>query len=149
MKNSVLNVGLLVAISVAAILAWAFFSRVSVERPDPRRLDSESVRASDIIQIEVLNGCGVGGIARSVRDYFVEMGFDVVAVDNYSRMDVEKTFVIDRAGNKETARQVAVALGVSDSTIVVDVKSEYYLDAVVVLGRDYADLRPFTQRENQ
>jgi len=149
LKNSVMNVGLLVALAVASILAWAFFSRVSMERPDPRRLDPSDSRASDIIQIEVLNGCGVEGIARSVRDYFVEMGFDVVAVDNYSRMDVDRTFVVDRSGNKETARQVALALGVADSTIVVDVRPEYYLDAVVVLGRDYAELRPFMQRENQ
>lgn len=117
-----------------------------MERPDPRRLDPADARASDIIQIEVLNGCGVEGVARSVRDYYVGLGFDVVAVDNYSRMDVEKTFVIDRAGNKETARQVAMALGVPDSTIVVDVKAEYYLDAVVVLGRDYTDLRPFNEQ---
>jgi len=147
LKNSVLNVGLVVAVALVGILAWAFFSRVSTERPDPRRLDGEDVRASDIIQIEVLNGCGVEGIARSVRDYYVELGFDVVAVDNYSRMDVENTFVIDRSGNNDTARQVALALGVPDSTIVVDIKPEYYLDAVVVLGRDYADLSPFTQGE--
>lgn len=146
MKNSVLNVGLFVAVAVVVVLAWAFYSRVSMERPDPRRLDPADARASDIIQIEVLNGCGVEGVARTVRDYYVGLGFDVVAVDNYSRMDVEKTFVMDRAGNKETARQVAMALGVPDSTIVVDVKPEYYLDAVVVLGRDYADLRPFNEQ---
>lgn len=145
-SNTLLNTGLVVAIVLLATLGWALYSRFSLDRPDARRIDNPGRIAGDIIQIEVMNGCGVEGVAKTVRDHFIEMGFDVLGVSNYSRMDVTETFVVDRAGNVEAARQVARALGIPESRIVQDIKTEYYMDAMVVIGSDYADFAPYNER---
>lgn len=144
LSNSFLNTGLVVAALVAAALVWALYARMTVERPDPRRLDDTGRASGDYIQVEVFNGCGQEGVAKDVRDHFVGLGFDVVGVDNYSRMDVAETMVVDRAGNLEAARQVALALGVPESRIVQDIRPDYFLDVMVVIGLDYTELAPFT-----
>lgn len=142
--NFFLNTGLVVAALVAGVLAWSLYARFTVERPDPRRIDDTGRAAGDYIQVEVFNGCGQEGVAKQVRDHFVDLGFDVVGVDNYTRMDVAETMIVDRAGNLEAARQVALALGVPESRIVQDVKPDYFLDVMVVIGLDYTELAPFS-----
>jgi hypothetical protein len=143
-RNLFLNTGLVVAAVVAAILVYALYARVTVERPDPRRLDEAGRKTGDYIQVEVFNGCGQEGVAKRFRDHFVELGFDVVGVDNYSRMDVAETMIVDRAGNLEAARQVALALGVPESRIVQEIRPDYFLDVMVVIGLDYAELTPYS-----
>ncbi len=143
-RNFLLNTGLVVAAVVAAILVYALYARVTVERPDPRRLDDSGRQSGDYIQVEVFNGCGQEGVAKQFRDHFVALGFDVVGVDNYTRMDVAETMIVDRAGNLEAARQVALALGVPESRIVQEIRPDYFLDVMVVIGLDYAELTPYS-----
>ena len=63
-SNTLLNTGLVVAIVLLVTLGWALYSRFSLDRPDPRRIDNPGQLAGDIIQIEVMNGCGVEGVAK-------------------------------------------------------------------------------------
>jgi len=53
--------------------------------------------------------------------------------------------VIDRIGNLEAAQNVAEALGIPSERVRQDLKPQYYLDASVVIGRDYEQLRPFQE----
>jgi len=98
--------------------------------------------ASDIIQADVLNGCGVGGIADRFTDFLRNNKVDVVYSGNYIRFDMDETLVIDRTGNKANALKVAEILGVSKSNVIQQLNKEYLLDVSIVIGRDYYNLLP-------
>jgi len=98
--------------------------------------------SAEIIQIDVLNGCGASGVAQLFTDYLRKRNFDVVQSTNYKTFDVEESLVIDRTGDLETARKVAYALGIEEKNIVQQINPDYYLNVSVVIGRDYEKLKP-------
>ncbi len=102
--------------------------------------------ATDIFQVEIRNGVGVQGAAEQMRDYLRSKGYDVVGVGNYDSFDVAETMIVDRIGNIEIANQVAASLGLSSDRIQQDIRSEFHLDATVIIGKDYGMIPPFTQQ---
>ncbi len=103
---------------------------------------SDNQTVSEIIQVEVLNGCGVGGIADRFTDFLRNNKFDVVNMSNYIRFDMDETIVIDRTGNKANALFVAKALGVKSENVIQQLNNDYFLDVSIVIGRDYYTLQP-------
>lgn len=97
---------------------------------------------SEIIQVEVLNGCGVSGLADRFTYFLRDKGFDVVNKGNYIQFDIEKTIVIDRIGNTANAKEVAKSLGVNQNSIITQINEDYFLDVSVILGADYYKLTP-------
>ncbi|MCS3677256.1 hypothetical protein GGP91_002675 [Salinibacter ruber] len=144
--NGLLNAALVAAGLGAAVLLYAFASRTVFTGPSPKRPPSDTSQlVSRIVQVEVRNGAGVDRLAERTTQYLRDRGFDVVDVGNHSSFDQAHSVVIDRAGNPEAARNVAEALGIPFSRVRQNIKPEYYLDASVILGRDYAQLRPFQE----
>lgn len=122
------------------ILVTALFARVVYPRIVPERSDIETHLISNVIQLEVLNGCGVPGVATRFTNHLRSVGFDVVQSGNFETFDLEHTIVIDRSGNKENARRVARAIGVSEDNIIRETSPFFYLDATVVVGADFDSL---------
>lgn len=91
------------------------------------------------IRVEVLNGMGERGAARRATRWVREMGYDVVYFGNAGTFGRERTTVIGRTGEEADAREVADSLGVEEITVEPD--PELYLDATIVLGPDWRDLR--------
>ncbi len=87
------------------------------------------------IRVEVLNGAGDVGAAARVTDALREAGFDVKTYGNAGRYDHEQTLVLDRSGRPGAAGAVAAALGGAEVEERLD--SELYLDATVILGKDW------------
>lgn len=88
-------------------------------------------------RVEVLNGAGDRGAAKKVASYLRERGFDIVYFGNASRFDVALTRVLDRSGQKSAAETIARTLGLDSAE--VQLNSELYLDATVVLGSDWRE----------
>lgn len=124
------------------ILLAALFTRIVYPRINTERSE-KSVLLSDVIQIEVLNGCGVPGLATEFTSVFRENGFDVVESGNFETFDITETIVIDRNGNMENARKVARVLGIPNDRIIRELSSDFYLDATVVIGSDYETLNQY------
>ncbi|MBK8945790.1 MAG: LytR C-terminal domain-containing protein [Ignavibacteriae bacterium] len=103
--------------------------------------------AAEIIQLDVLNGCGVSGVADRYTDFLRSRGFDVVEIGNYVSYDVDETFVIDRIGNKANALKVASALGIEKVKVIQQLNENYFLDVSLVIGKDYYKLKPITGEE--
>jgi hypothetical protein len=122
------------------VLLAALAARVIYPRIVPDRSDIETHLISNVIQLEVLNGCGVSGVATRFTNHLRSLGFDVVQSGNFETFDLEKSFVIDRSGNIQNARRVARALGISDDRIIRESSPFYYLDATVVIGADFETL---------
>lgn len=96
--------------------------------------------AADIVQLEVLNGCGVLGVADKFTEYLRKKNFDVVQVGNYISFDIDKTLIIDRTGNVANAEKVAGFLGIDESSIIQQINNDYFLDVTLVIGKDYGQL---------
>ncbi len=92
-----------------------------------------------LVQIEVLNGCGVAGIGDKFTDVIRKKGFDVVNTGNYISFDVDKTFIIERLGNLETAYKVADSLDIDKEKIINQINKNYFLDLTIVVGKDYTN----------
>lgn len=142
-SNMGMNAVLLVLGAVAIVLTYSLVTRALTPRVDPLRESNAAGLVGEIIQVEVRNGCGVSGLAAETTMYLRERGFDVVEVGDYHRFDEPVSRVVDRVGDLESARKVAAALGIPEDHVEQDIGPEYYLDATVILGRDYEELRPF------
>jgi hypothetical protein len=139
-KEVFVNVAIGLLSVVLIVLLAALASRVIYPRIQTERDQSVSHLISEVIQIQVLNGCGVAGVATQFTSKLRRSGFDVVESGNFETFNVEKTFVIDRSGNLENARRVARALGISEENIIREVARGFYLDATVVIGLDFNQL---------
>jgi len=121
----------------------------------PKGVPEKSVvsEESKILQIEVLNGCGVPGIANQFTDYLRMKGFDVVKTANYEEelnvpnFNVLTTVVIDRRGRLENGIRIAEALGLGRERVLQEVNEAYLIDASVILGKDYAQLESWQRME--
>lgn len=126
----------LLIVLIVALLTRFIYPRVSTDRTDHL-----SHLISEVIQIEVLNGCGVPGIATRFTNALRNNGFDVVDSGNFESFDVRETIVIDRSGNLDHARRIARALGITEQNIIRETSPNFYLDATVVIGADYEKLK--------
>lgn len=97
------------------------------------------------IQIDILNATGENRIAARFRDYLKQKGFDVVDMGNY-KTEVEKTLVLDKCGDVSKAKRVADALGVSQRNVVSQLDKSKFIDASIVIGKDYNELKPFIEK---
>lgn len=123
---------------IVGYLAYALLVR-HVFRP-PVEVTKEG-HATGIIQLDVLNGCGVSGAATGVTQFLRARGYDVVEIRNYKTFDVDHSLVIDRTGDMETARKVAYALGIDQKNVLQQINHDYYVDVSVIVGKDYRTLR--------
>jgi hypothetical protein len=144
LTNGLLNLALAVGGLSVLVLLYAFATRTLFTGPSPERpAPDSSALVGTIIQVEVRNGAGTAHLAERTTRYLRDQGFDVVDVGNHSSFDQEHSVVIDRIGNLEAARNVAEALGIPQERVRRNLKPQYYLDASVIIGHDYEQLRPF------
>ncbi|MEX2602059.1 MAG: LytR C-terminal domain-containing protein [Balneolaceae bacterium] len=122
------------------VLLFALAMRIIYPRIESERSTEDPVLISDIIQLEVLNGCGVSGIASLFTSTLREYGFDVVETGNFDNYDMTESIILSRTGNMENARKVAQALGIPAERILIEQSPEFYLDATLVIGSDYQSL---------
>lgn len=95
------------------------------------------------VEVEVLNGSGASKAAQRVTDYLRQEGFDVVDVGNFTGKELDQTVVLDRSGSLETARRVALSLGIPQERASSRVDRKLFLDVTVIIGKDYASLQPY------
>jgi hypothetical protein len=143
-KNLGLNIIIIVLGGIAVFFMYSFISSTFLHKSDDPHLGNGAALArGKVIQLDILNGCGVQGTAQRFTDYLRKRGFDVVQASNNRSFDVEFTHVVDRIGDRETAKKVAEALGVDTSRILVEINQEYFLNVSVKIGKDYQQLKPY------
>lgn len=143
-KHLILNIVIAVLAVAVFFLLYSFITNTFTDRPVDWTAESaeEGDAVAEIIQLDVLNGCGASGVAQRFTDFLRKRNFDVVQSANYKTFDVEESLVIDRTGDLETARKVAYALGIEERNIVQQINPDYYLNVSVVIGRDFDKLKP-------
>lgn len=141
-QNLLLNVIIFVLIFVVIYLSYSVYIKIKIDSSEEVITNNNKDVPSEIIQVEVLNGCGVSGLADRFTDFLRDKGFDVVNKGNYIQFDIEKTIVIDRLGNLSNAKEVAKSLGVNQNSVMTQINEDYFLDVSVILGADYYKLTP-------
>lgn len=124
---ALLGVAVVVFAAIGLALRLSEVSRTPQEPPPP----ALGVR----VRVEVLNGGGQAGVARSATTVLRDAGFDVVFFGNAGSFDQDSSLVLDRVGRPEWARAVAEALGIHN--LRSEPNPNLYLDVSVVLGRDW------------
>lgn len=143
-NNFFLNIIIFLLTAIIIFVSYSLFVKIT-DQSDNRVENSKKQTASEIIQLEVLNGCGVAGAADRFTDFLREHNFDVVNVGNYFTFNVDETIVVDRIGNLENARKVARSLGVQRTNVVQQLNNNYFLDVSVIIGKDYYKLKPIKE----
>lgn len=139
--NLLFNIIIFLLAAVIIYMSYSLFIKFSGGSRE-KYVQSGEQTPSEIIQVEVLNGCGVGGVGERFTDFMRNNGFDVVNMGNYISYDVNETLIIDRIGNMANAYKVAKALGVKNENVIQQLNSDYFLDVSIVIGRDYYNLQP-------
>jgi len=113
---------------------------------------SESAGPAQLVRVQVLNGCGLAGVAGRIADELrtagnVHFEFDVVEHTNFATFDVEETLVLDRGSSPEAALEVASLYGLPRDRVVRQPLNDNILDIEVsiLLGKDislYPKRRP-------
>jgi len=137
-----LNIIIFVLTVVIIYLSYSIFIKMKLDTTEEVVQNNNKDVPSEIIQLEVLNGCGVSGLADRFTYFLRDKGFDVVNKGNYIEFDIQKTMVIDRIGNQTNAKEVAKELGINPNSIITQINEDYFLDVSVILGADYYKLTP-------
>ncbi|MFC1660597.1 LytR C-terminal domain-containing protein [Gemmatimonadota bacterium] len=95
------------------------------------------------VRVEVLNGGGIQGIARSATRALRDSGFDVVYYGNAENFSLDSSVVLDRVGRLDFAEGVAEVLGIRDVRTQLD--SSLYLEVTVHLGGEWPTGDPWGQ----
>jgi hypothetical protein len=107
------------------------------EAPAPEKQDDARQKNPFIGKIQVLNGCGSVGAAKTVTDYLRSKKFDVKDVGNAKTGNYRETMVVSRIKDRTVAQQVAQALGIN-SVILIRNGDEMY-DVTVFVGEDFKE----------
>jgi hypothetical protein len=130
----------LVAVLIGSLVAGLMKGRSRAALPAAAADSPATATAADAVpagrvRVQVLNASGRPGLAREATRVLRDRGFDVKEFGNGQGFPPDSSVVLDRVGRIEVARQVADAVGIRRVTARPD--SNLYLDATVVLGRDW------------
>ncbi|KAA0207484.1 MAG: LytR C-terminal domain-containing protein [Ignavibacteriaceae bacterium] len=149
--NYIVNISIILLLVLCVYLIYSLFNKSPEVQPPPETIsqipDSNNQNQSGRkLQIDVRNASGVNGVASKFTDYLRQNGFDVVEMGNFETSDEDVTIILDRKGNnKKTLGKISSALGISEKNIVEEIDKSLYLDATVVIGKDFNELKPFTE----
>ena len=140
--NLILNISIFLLAAIILYMGYSIYIKLANNRHAKDGQLTEQV-ASDIIQVEVLNGSGVNGVADRFTDFLRNNNLDVVKSGNYISDDVNESLVIDRSGNMANAFKTAKALGIENENVIQQLNKDYFLDVSIIIGKDYFNLAPF------
>lgn len=131
---AMITLGIVVMVAIAS-LVWRF-----VNPPVSPLTNEEDPRS--VIQVEVINASGRPGAGRLVMEFLRLRGFDVVEIGN-DTVRPRRSSVVDRVGDRTSARKLAQCLGIADSLISTDLDSMRFLQSSIIIGADLDNLEPF------
>lgn len=120
----------------AVFLLYSILDKTGIINLEDEK-NTKPQNVQQLIQVEVLNGCGVSGVGDGLTGILRAKGIDVVKTGNYRSFNIDNTFMIDRLGKKEIANRVADSLKLDKRNIITEKNKSYFLDLTIVIGKDY------------
>ena len=149
--NYTLNITIIILIIVCGYLIFSLLTNSVVNKNKQQNSKQDTAKTITnqpnlSIQVEILNGTGENRVGAIFRDYLKKKGYDVVELGNYKSSDVEKTMIIDRIGDTKKAQRISDVLGISGRFISQQINRELYIDASIIIGKDFNELKPYTDK---
>ena len=88
-------------------------------------------------RVQVLNGCGTGGVAHAMAEFLRKNNFDVKNIGNAENWNYPETLVISRINDTTIASQIADALNTPNMVLIKNEEELY--DVTVIVGPDYRE----------
>lgn len=104
----------------------------------PSPSESEVSVADSSLDVDVLNGSGVSGVAQDFSEAVEEKGWSIGQVGNYSTALTVSTVYYSGDDNASQAKMVADALGIE----ATEASTDFDADITVVICSDIADRGP-------
>ena len=145
-KNLFYNISIIILVLINIYLGYSL-TKIIISKYGGDNDLSKQLNNSKI-KVEVLNGCGISGVAEKLTDYLRTSGFDVVNLGNYRSFQVENSIVIARNEKIQNAQKVALVSGLSTGSVIQQMNPEYLLDVTFILGKDFNKLIPLQKRAN-
>ncbi len=129
------------ALVVVNVVLIASMIQKMIPRQQAPELSSEA-ELGEQLKVEVLNGCGVNGIANTFKEILQNQNYDVVYVGNADSYDYAKSVVIDRGRRSEKdIKKFCKFLGVRNAVKIKN--SDLQVDVRFIIGADYSTLKAF------
>jgi hypothetical protein len=125
--------GIIIALLIVAIILGRNLS--------PGRAESSDATADSVPHIgrvQLLNGCGIDGIAWRAADVLRKNGFDVKndGIGNAETFNYPATMVISRTKDMTVAQRIGKALRVEPDKVMLIRTPDDRFDVTVILGAD-------------
>lgn len=134
--NTLLNISLFIIVFLLFIISYSVYLKIT----SPKENESSDVTGR-IIQVRVLNGTQIDGLAREVSNYLRTKNLDVLYQGNYSDRNLKNTFIIDHTGDKTIVKRIIRIIGISPDQVVQEIQENSLADITIVLGEDYRKLK--------
>ena len=109
---------------------------------------TQSSGPAQLVRVQVLNGCGVPGMAGTFADKLrlaSNRDFEFVVVDqgNFATFDVTETLILDRGASMDAALEIASLYGLPRDRVMQQSLTDNILDIEVsiLLGSDVTSLK--------
>ena len=94
------------------------------------------------INLEILNGTTVNGLARQTGELYKSFGYNIINIRNNENTDVEKTQIIDCIGRSDILKLIGDVIGCSNFRVldkpINQSESEILLPHfIIILGKDF------------
>lgn len=107
--------------------------------PRPLKQIIKESKPQEVIEVQILNGAGINGLAGVARDKLQpDPRIDVVEVGNADRYNYQTTKIIDRSGNPKSAAYLKKVLG--KGSVESNPSKKLLVDVTIILGKDLKGL---------
>lgn len=97
----------------------------------------------ETIQIQILNGCGKGGVANRFKAYLENQAYDIKNTENADHFRYPNTLILVNGPYMDYARNLANTLKIDHSNIAVEADRWQNYQLTIVIGSNYHALGPY------
>ena len=106
---------------------------------EPEIVEEELIPAP--ISVEVLNGCGVNGVAQMMTDFLRLNDIDVLITKDADNSRYNETIIIGRDSKIVYTDIISQLTGIDNRTF--DSVTESAVNVTIIIGKDYKNFKPF------
>ena len=97
------------------------------------------------VTVEILNGCGISGLAARFKEIVHSKTFDVQHTENAAHFKFQQTEIIARSDNTEAAFTLAKELGLDPSRVTIQKDPTVLVDVTMIIGHDYTEIPAYAE----
>lgn len=149
--------GIIVGLTVVILVF--LYSVIQKQQPVPRESDlaatsldqiptavlsyQEKMKEEMNVRVEVLNGCGVQGLAAKTKLLLTRKGVDVISTGNAPNHNFQRTLIYIHGDNFKKAEKIKDLMGITAEPLIDEYTSDVPCDMTIILGLDYTELSIF------